>query len=341
VEVTILGPGLVQRFRGSGILVNNSNRSRVVNVTASTNCMSGVLVGNSSDSHFESIVSVRNGTVTAPCGGLWITGGSNRNRVLRNQISGNGYVQPPGSNFGIGLLNASDNLIEDNVVTGNLTGVRINAPSIGNVFKGNTIAGNPPILVSNNAPDNGAFGFDILNLSAAGANTFENNLCITAMNAPCANLKSATAVIPLVTGVVFGTTRVRLGSSFSATVSGNNLISTTYFDVRVRAPGGTSDQDALNWQQGTSASHIVPANTALGDWTVTGVRAHLDANDHTGPFASVQATVTVFASPFWGASTYENRPEVGRAHLDHRCIVDADLMSTASSPGRTWLTFVV
>jgi parallel beta-helix repeat protein len=221
---------------------------------------------------------------------------SRRNRVLRNQISGNGYVRTAGQNFGIGLLAGGENLVEENVVTGNVIGMRIVAASIGNVIRGNVIAGNPPIQVANSVPDD--FGVDILNLSATGANTFENNLCVTSMNAPCTNSKQTTTVIPLVTGLVFDAARVRLGGSFNATFSGSNLTSATYFDIRFRVPGGTSDQEALNWQQGPSGSHPVAQGTTLGDWTITGVRGHLDANDHSGPFASVQATISVFFSLF-------------------------------------------
>jgi hypothetical protein len=70
-DVTIQGPGLVQRFRASGILVNNnSSRILVTQVTVSTNCNSGILVANSSDNRFEANVAVRNGTTLLPCGGL-------------------------------------------------------------------------------------------------------------------------------------------------------------------------------------------------------------------------------------------------------------------------------
>jgi len=58
-DVTIQGPGSVQRFRGNGILVANSNRSRVVNVTSATNCLSGIQLANSSDGHLEGNVAVR------------------------------------------------------------------------------------------------------------------------------------------------------------------------------------------------------------------------------------------------------------------------------------------
>ena len=69
-DEAIQGPGLVQGFRADGILLLNSARNLVTRVTTSTNCMSGILVSGSSDNHIEGVVSVRNGTTAAPCGGL-------------------------------------------------------------------------------------------------------------------------------------------------------------------------------------------------------------------------------------------------------------------------------
>jgi hypothetical protein len=203
-----------------------------------------------------------------------------------------------GSNFGIGILAGGDNLIEGNFVTGNVTGIRIQPAALGNIIRGNVVLSNPPILVSNNASDNAPFGFDILNLSATGANTFENNLCITSMNAPCANLNLAPDVIPIVTAVVFNPVSVRAGGSTSTTFSGINLTNTTYFDIRFRAPGATSDEVTFNWQQGLSASHSLAPTTAVGDWTITGARAHQDVDDHSGPFEPVRANLSVFTSAF-------------------------------------------
>src|SRR5215471_10355354 len=48
-NVTIRGPGLVQRFRAQGILMNNSNGSTITGVTSSTNCASGFQVNNGSN----------------------------------------------------------------------------------------------------------------------------------------------------------------------------------------------------------------------------------------------------------------------------------------------------
>lgn len=68
--VTIRGPGLIQRFRDSGIFLNKSSGVTVTRVTASTNCLSGILVGGGSGHVFERNVSVRNGNSTFPCGGI-------------------------------------------------------------------------------------------------------------------------------------------------------------------------------------------------------------------------------------------------------------------------------
>ena len=69
-NVTIRGPGLVQRFRATGIQLNNSSGSTIRDVTSSTNCASGFQVNNGSNNLLENNVSVRNGSVAAACGGI-------------------------------------------------------------------------------------------------------------------------------------------------------------------------------------------------------------------------------------------------------------------------------
>src|SRR6266516_3031053 len=101
-------------------------------------------------------------------------------------------------------------------------------------------------------------------------------------------------VLPFANVVGFTTPRAPRGGSVTVTFSGNNLTTTTYFDVRFRAPGATADDGAFNWQQGPSAPHAVPAGTAVGDWTITGVRAHADTNDHSGPFYTNSGNVFRF-----------------------------------------------
>lgn len=96
-----------------------------------------------------------------------------------------------------------------------------------------------------------------------------------------------------VTDLQLNRTTVTAGVPYSVNISGSNLDTQTFFDVRFRVPGSTLDQDALNWQRGTSGSHAVSPGTATGIWTVTGVRPHQLEADHTGGFVPVSATITV------------------------------------------------
>jgi len=69
-NVTIRGPGLVQRFRAQGIQLNNSSGSTIRDVTSSTNCFSGFQLSNGSNNLLENNVSVRNSHPVSPCGGI-------------------------------------------------------------------------------------------------------------------------------------------------------------------------------------------------------------------------------------------------------------------------------
>jgi hypothetical protein len=97
----------------------------------------------------------------------------------------------------------------------------------------------------------------------------------------------------IVTAIEFDRPSVIAGASYSAYVPGSNLTPQTFFDVRFTAPGSNDSEVVLNWQRGVSASHDVPIGTAAGAWTITGVRAHDAAADHTGTFFPVSATITV------------------------------------------------
>jgi hypothetical protein len=70
-NVIIRGPGVVTQFRNTGILLVGANGGTVTGVTTSTNCASGILLGgNSSNNLIENNVSVRNGNLASPCGGI-------------------------------------------------------------------------------------------------------------------------------------------------------------------------------------------------------------------------------------------------------------------------------
>ena len=108
----------------------------------------------------------------------------------------------------------------------------------------------------------------------------------SAGTAPCLGLAAGKRV-------TFNSSTVRIGSSFSAAFSGSNLTDLTYFDVRFRAPGSTTDQESQNLQRGVSANHAIAAGTATGMWTITGVRPHQQSTDHSGNFVSTSVTLTV------------------------------------------------
>ena len=53
----------------------------------------------------------------------------------------------------------------------------------GNIIRKNLVSGNPPVQVA--ADHTASSGVDIKNQAAAGANMFEDNVCLTSVNAPC------------------------------------------------------------------------------------------------------------------------------------------------------------
>lgn len=185
--VIVQGPGIVQRFRGHGILLLRSTHVLVLLVTVSTNCLSGILVAGGSDNNLEANISVRNGNESNPCGGICLTGATSRNQLRANRLSGNGYAAHP-NNFGIGLVSpgTNDNLIVDNIAVGNANGITLVAGVQGNIILRNLVVGNPPVQVSVNNPE--TVGVDIRNLATPGSNTLEGNVCLTSVNAVCSSV---------------------------------------------------------------------------------------------------------------------------------------------------------
>lgn len=70
-DVTILGPGLIQKFGGFGILLLTESGATVRGITVTDSCFSGIILAGATDSDIERNTSVRNamGSEGAPCGG--------------------------------------------------------------------------------------------------------------------------------------------------------------------------------------------------------------------------------------------------------------------------------
>jgi hypothetical protein len=68
--VTIRGPGIVQQFRGFGISLSSAIGTTVARVTTSTNCFSGIIVIGGSLNELTGNISIHNGNVSNPCGGI-------------------------------------------------------------------------------------------------------------------------------------------------------------------------------------------------------------------------------------------------------------------------------
>jgi hypothetical protein len=108
------------------------------------------------------------------------------------------------------------------------------------------------------------------------------------------SINPPSSALPTVTGLTVSAATVKLGGSFSATVTGTNLTDKTYFDVLFRAPGSNVDLEAFNWQLGPTGNHTVSADAPLGTWTLTGVRFHENVNDHfSGSYVPISVQLSV------------------------------------------------
>lgn len=193
-NIRILGPGMVQKFRRHGIFLLRNDKITLRHVISHHNCFSGILAALLTNSSIEENVSTRNGIASAsiPCGGNCLVN-SHGNWIRRNEFTGNGSAvtaNAAGSDFGVGLLfGSSGNVVEENGIGGNVNGILIHLNASGNVIRNNVISGNPPAQVA--ATFGAGVGADIHNQAPAGANTFENNLCMTYIGAgpaPCPNV---------------------------------------------------------------------------------------------------------------------------------------------------------
>jgi parallel beta-helix repeat protein len=104
----------------------------------------------------------------------------------------------------------TNNVVEENTVTGNANGIYI-APGVqGNVIRGNLVTGNPSVQVLLDNPS--TTGVDIRDLSDSGANAFEGNTCLTSLNTLCPSvgpsLSASPNPIPVAAGASVGSTTI-------------------------------------------------------------------------------------------------------------------------------------
>jgi len=199
-DVKVKGPGVIQHFQRWGILLLSSTEVTVGRVTATRNCWSGMQTIGVSDSHFEEDVWANNavGSNGTPCGGICLVS-SNKNKVHKSTFYGNGTaafgsVAFGNVDFGVGLEGTSSgNRVEENQMGGNTNGVLVFSAAHDNIIRHNIIVGNPPAQVSVTFPTATGAGADIHDRHAsAGANTFEDNFCLTYLGPgtpPCPNIR--------------------------------------------------------------------------------------------------------------------------------------------------------
>ena len=177
----------------------------------------------------------------------------------------------------------TDNTIENNEIVGNANGIFVTTGVQGNIFRGNTIVGNPPVQIAVDHTANG--GFDIKNLSDAGANAFEGNICMTSVNAPCPSVGPSLTANPnpiTVTGnAIVGSTTINWNAPDAQVI-----------EIHIGSPDGTLLTQQLNRgsiQTGTWVSDgltfylqdVTGGKPLTSDYTLATLVVHLQRSSAT------------------------------------------------------------
>src|SRR3989441_6178859 len=235
-------------------------------------------------------------TATAPsgtgsCALCHLTGGSlSLSAVSRNVGAQWDYVFRPDLYFSSGSGAVPKGLMQHYVFV----------PSAIHAQSGDTITVyNYDQLIHRVVADDGSFDTGVMNpgasftVKAGTAGTIISYHCTIHSRMKGSIIVDDPPLVLGITGLALSPSTVRIGSSFSAAFAGSNITDLTYFDLRYRTPGSTTEQEAQNWQRGVSGSHALGAGIAPGTWTVTGVRPHQNSADHGGNFAPLSITLTV------------------------------------------------
>jgi cytochrome c551/c552 len=167
---------------------------------------------------------------------------------------------------------------------GNTNGIFVGTGVQGNIFRRNVVVGNPAIQVSVDHSSNN--GYDIQSLATPGANAFEGNTCVTALNAPCPSTgPSLTAnpnPIPVAAGARVGQTTI----SWSAP-------DVQFIEIHVDSPNGTlftlegnrgSLQTGVWVAEGTTfyLQDVSGGKPLTADYTLATLVVHLQTSASTG-----------------------------------------------------------
>jgi parallel beta-helix repeat protein len=120
-------------------------------------------------------------------------------------------------------------VVEDNTIVGNANGIFLVAGTQGNTFLRNLVTGNPPVQVSLDNPS--SIGYDIKNMAASDANTFEGNICLSSVNAPCPSVGPSLTASPNPISVTGSTT-------VGMTTLGWNAPYVQVIEIHVGSPDG-------------------------------------------------------------------------------------------------------
>ena len=169
-NVVIRGPGLITEFNGGGVLVSGNNSS-VEGVAMTSICALGIEVAGSYNKVEGN--SISRSALDGEDTGILLVAPAGYNTIRHNEVVGAGPFPITASQFGDGIFvgypgsPSSNNLIEENDISGNPRfGLTFETGSTGNVVRHNQALGNASL--------------DVDDLNAAGANTYDNNLCQTA-----------------------------------------------------------------------------------------------------------------------------------------------------------------
>ena len=167
----------------------------------------------------------------------------------------------------------NDNVVEDNIVQGNTNGIILAAGTLRNTFRRNVVVGNPPAQVS---VDYATTSFaDIRNLSGSDSNTFQSNICLTSVNAPCpafgTTLTASPNPMPVVGSASLGMTRISWTAPDADSV-----------EVRIGSPSG-----ALFTSGGNRGS------TPTGPWVPDGMIFYLQDVSNEKPLTAENTLATL------------------------------------------------